>query len=156
MGRTENIIKHFDADMRDKDILEVACGSAEFSVFAAQVANTVDCIDLTDAELLPEVKQTKNLTFKQMNAIKTDYADKSFDTIVMFNAMSYLDTVFKKLFIELKRILRDDGCLYIISSPKIDKCIIEDIVIPYLEKLNCKISTENYAEYKCLCAKFQN
>ena len=46
-----------------KDILEVACGCAEFSINFSKLAKSVHCIDLDDKHLPPDVKIAIILSF---------------------------------------------------------------------------------------------
>jgi len=41
MKRVERVIQHIADSLNDKDILEVACGCAEFSYAASNLAKTV-------------------------------------------------------------------------------------------------------------------
>lgn len=51
MKKTDALVKKLTSDIENKDVLEVACGTADFSVSAAQLANSVSCIDLDDSRL---------------------------------------------------------------------------------------------------------
>ena len=46
MKKVDLIAKAIFSDITDKNILEVACGCAEFSISAASYAHTVACIDI--------------------------------------------------------------------------------------------------------------
>ena len=50
MLRAEQAIKKIQGHIVDKNILEVACGCAEFSIAASKIAKTVICIDLDDLD----------------------------------------------------------------------------------------------------------
>ena len=64
------------ADIENKNVLEVACGAAGFSVSAARIAHRVDCIDLDDSRLNPMVAQS-NVCFQIMDACQMEYQDQS-------------------------------------------------------------------------------
>ncbi|WP_295086309.1 class I SAM-dependent methyltransferase [Ruminococcus sp.] len=126
MKKTDRIVRLLSSDIEKKDILEVACGSADFSVAAASLANSVSCIDLDDSRLNPMVAQS-NVCFQIMDASQMEYQDHSFDTIVMYNAYYHIQTQWKEIEKECRRVLRNRGCIYIIGTWKLDTSIMLDI-----------------------------
>ncbi len=58
MSITEKALDVLEDCVIDKDVLEVACGSADLSVTLSSVARTVNCIDLVDFRLNPGSRQT--------------------------------------------------------------------------------------------------
>jgi len=100
-------------------VLEAACGQAEFAVCASEFAKEVFCADMVSFRLRDDVKECKNLTFEQMDVTAMKYEDKTFDTIVMYNAIAHLDTILPETLAESKRVLKAGGCIYVISSFKI-------------------------------------
>ena len=50
MKKTDALIKILTSDIEHKDILEVACGAADFSISAARVANKVFALTLMIAD----------------------------------------------------------------------------------------------------------
>jgi len=87
MKKTDKLVEILKSQIEGKDILEVACGGAEFSILASSFAKTVSCIDLDDSRLSKQIEQT-DIMFRIMDASKMDYSDGSFDTIVIYNAFS--------------------------------------------------------------------
>ena len=49
MKKTDRLVNILASDIEHKDVLEVACGAADFSISAARIANRVSCIDLDDS-----------------------------------------------------------------------------------------------------------
>jgi len=85
MKKTDRLVNILASDIEHKDVLEVACGAADFSISAARIANMVSCIDLDDSRLNNQVKQN-NVRFQIMDASNMSYSDNEFDTIVIYNA----------------------------------------------------------------------
>lgn len=67
-----------------------------------------------------------------MDAADMKYDDKTFDTVVLYNAIAHLDSVFPSVLKECGRVLKAEGSIFIISSFGMDKIVIEESLIPYL------------------------
>ena len=125
MKKTERIVQLLKSDIEGKDILEVACGAADFSIAASPFVNSVSCIDLDDSRLNPVIRQS-DIDFQIMDASKMEYADHIFDTIIIYNAYYHIQTLWKEIEKECKRILKSNGCIYIIGTWKLDTNIMMD------------------------------
>lgn len=153
MTRVEKVVYKLHNELYCKDILEVACGCAEFSISASKLAKSVHCIDLDNKRLLPDAKNCNNLIFSIMDATAMSYKNDSFDTIIIYNAIGHLQQVMEKTIKECLRVLRAGGNMYIISSLKMDKQVIFNNLSPLLEqnKLCFHILQDNifiYAQIK--------
>ena len=125
MKKTDRIVRLLKSDIENKDILEVACGTADFSIAASAFANSVSCIDLDDSRLNPIIKQS-DVRFQLMDASKMKYSDHAFDTIIIYNAYYHIQAQWKEIEKECKRVLRSKGCIYIIGTWKLDTSIMQD------------------------------
>ena len=125
MKKIDRIVQLLKSDIENKDILEVACGSADFSIAASVFANSVSCIDLDDSRLNPAIIQN-NIRFQIMDASKMEYDDKAFDTIVIYNAYYHIQTQWKEIEKECKRVLKSHCCIYIIGTWKLDTGLMLD------------------------------
>lgn len=67
MTRVEEAVQSLRRELEQKEILEAACGCAEFSIHAAKYAKSVQSIDLDSRRLSPKVKDCHNFTFCQMD-----------------------------------------------------------------------------------------
>lgn len=134
MTRVEKIVQKLHSKLASKNILEVACGCAEFSIAASEFAESVYAIDLDDIRLLPEAKAIDNLHFQIMDATAMTYPDKTFDTVVMYNAIGHLAEIVGDVLAECLRVLKYDGSIYIVSSFKMDKLFIDSELVPYLKQ----------------------
>lgn len=136
MTRVQSVVQTIQADITGKDILEVACGCAEFSCCASKAAASVHCIDLDAFRLREEIQRCSNVTFEIMDATAMAYQEQSFDTVVIYNAIGRLSEIIEPILRECRRVARQDGAIYIISSFKMDKNIITTKLIPFLEEKN--------------------
>ena len=137
MRRITEALNQIVHSIEYKNVLEIACGSGEFSFEAAQYARSVTCIDLDDSRLLPSVR----------NAINLQMASDSVDVIVFYNALAHVENELEKILNECYRVLRKRGELYFISSFGIDKIAVEATLLPMLKKQKIYFSlsqTKNY------------
>ena len=103
--------------VKNKDVLDVACGEGYGSSFIAETARSVVGVDISD-DVIRHASMTyrkSNLEFVKSNAIELDFTDASFDIVVSFETIEHLIEQAQML-AELKRVMRDDGIL-VISSP---------------------------------------
>lgn len=134
MTRVEKVVQKLHSELASKNILEVACGCGEFSIAASEFAESVHAIDLDAVRLLAKANTIGNLHFQIMDAVDMTYGDKSFDTIVMYNAIGHLTEVIEDILAECLRVLKNDGSIFIVSSFSMDKFFIDTTLIPYLKE----------------------
>ena len=101
----------------NKDVLEVACGSGIGIPYLKDVAKSVCACDI-DPKLVSTAKEIStnidSVDIKEGDAQNLPYLDKSFDLVIIFEAIYYLND-YTKFFSEANRVLRSEGLL-IISS----------------------------------------
>ncbi len=125
MKNTDILVKLLRADIENKAILEVACGAADFSVSASAYSDSVYCIDLDARRLNSSLKE--KLHFQIMDASKMDYADDTFDTIILYNAFFHIQSQWIEIERECRRVLKAGGVIYVVGTWKLDVNIIIDI-----------------------------
>lgn len=140
MKITDKVINLIKYDVADKDVLEVACGRADLSVALSSVARFVNCIDLVDFRLDPDIVNCNNVQFSVMDATDMKFNDDSFDTAVIYNAAYHVKEVFDKIVAECFRVVRGGGSLYVVSSFSIDRAVIEDEIIPLLNGIGAQFT----------------
>ena len=118
MKNTDILVNLIMEEIENKTVLEVACGAADFSVSASAYSDCVYCIDL-DARRL-NGKTAANIHFQIMDASKMVYADNTFDTVILYNAFSHIQTQWIEIEQECKRVLKADGVIYIVGTWKLD------------------------------------
>ena len=119
MKKTDTLVNMLASDIENKDILEVACGTADFSVSAMRIANRVSYIDLDDSRLNNLVEHN-SVTFQIMDAAKMTYADNTFDTIVIYNSFFHIQMQWDEIEKECKRVLKNKGIIYVVGTWKLD------------------------------------
>lgn len=112
MRRITEALNQIVHSIECKNVLEIACGSGEFSLEAAQYAHSVTCIDLDDSRLLPSVRNAENIVFLLMDAINLQMASDSVDVIVFYNAPAHVENELEKILNECYRVLRKRGAIF--------------------------------------------
>lgn len=125
MKKTDYAVKKLISEIENKDILEVACGRAEFSDSASNYAHSVSCIDLDDSKLI--CPKQENIHFEIMDASRMRYSDKTFDTVFLYNALSHVSSQWGAIEKECRRVLKPHGSIYIIGTWKIDITLMKDL-----------------------------
>ena len=95
-----------------KTVLELATGTG---LIAKNIVNAAAHIEATDAstEMIAEAKrdnQSAKLHFSVQDMFRLPYADKSFDVVIVSNAL-HIVPLPEKALAEIRRVLRDDGVL---------------------------------------------
>ena len=98
--------------VRHKTVLELATGTG---LIAKNIVNAAAHIEATDAspEMIAEAKRdnrSAKLHFSVQDMFRLPYADKSFDVVIVSNALHIVPQPEKALQ-EIKRVLKDDGTL---------------------------------------------
>ena len=98
--------------VKAKTVLELATGTG---LIAKSIVNAAARIEATDAsvEMIAEAKrdnQSAKLHFSVQDMFRLPYADKSFDVVIVSNALHIVPQPEKAL-AEIHRVLKDDGVL---------------------------------------------
>ena len=98
--------------VRHKTVLELATGTG---LIAKNIVNAAAHIEATDAsaEMIAEAKrdnQSAKLHFSVQDMFRLPYADKSFDAVIVSNALHIVPQPEKAL-AEIRRVLKDDDVL---------------------------------------------
>ena len=98
--------------VKDKTVLEVATGTG---LIAKHIVKAAAHIEATDAspEMIAEAKRNNRsakLHFSVQDMFCLPYADKSFDAVIVSNALHIVPQPEKAL-AEIRRVLKDDGTL---------------------------------------------
>ena len=98
--------------VRHKTVLELATGTG---LIAKHIVNAAAHIEATDAspEMIAEAKRNNRsakLHFSVQDMFRLPYADKSFDVVIVSNALHIVPQPEKAL-AEIRRVLKDDGTL---------------------------------------------
>lgn len=103
---------------KDKDVVELACGTGQGAGYLNQVSRSYVAGDISDEVLTVAKKNYKNrINFIKIDAHKLPFEDNSKDIIILFEAIYYLTDINKFVY-ESKRVLRDNGQLLIVTANK--------------------------------------
>ena len=99
-------------EVKAKTVLELATGTG---LIAKHIVNAAAHIEATDAsaEMILEAKrdnQSAKLHFSVQDMFRLPYADKSFDVVIVSNALHIVPQP-KKALAEIRRVLKDNGVL---------------------------------------------
>ena len=147
MKRVDRVLFRLMPDIVSKRVLEPACGCAEFSVAAATHAAEVICFDLDDKRLDPTVRQTLKLRFEIMDATAMRFPDGSFDTVVLYNAIGHLAHIAEPVLWECLRVVNATGVVWVVSSFRMDKAVIQETLLPLLDHMELSYSTQEDSVY---------
>lgn len=125
MKKTDSIVRMLISGIENKDILEVACGTAEFSDSAAEFARSVSCVDLDNSKLT--LLKRKNIRFQIMDAADMRFENGTFDSVFLYNALSRVSSQWEAIEKECYRVLKPNGSIYIIGTWKIDIELIKNM-----------------------------
>jgi len=143
MKTVEIVGKLLHEYLEGKYVLETACGAAEFSIMASSIATKVVCTDIDDSRLLTDVGQIENLQFQKMDATKMIFPDNAFDAVIAYNAIGHLSGIIREVIHESNRVLKDDGVFLVISNWKLDKAVITEELIPFLDTSGADYSIQS-------------
>jgi len=105
---------------RDKDVLEIACGAGMGLGYLARTARRVVGGDI-DRRVLAFAEERyrgrRNIELAKFDAQELPFAGRSFDVVLLFEAIYYLPRP-EKFITEAKRVLRPEGTLVICSVNK--------------------------------------
>jgi SAM-dependent methyltransferase len=103
---------------KDKDVLEVACGTGQGLGYLSGVARTIEAGDYSGAILsIARQHYGNRIRLIQLDAQEIPYKDNSKDVLILFEAIYYLPNV-EKFIQECVRVLRKGGMLLISTANK--------------------------------------
>ena len=98
--------------IQGKDVLEIATGPGLLAKHVAYAANKMIATDYSEG-MIAEARKgicPANLTFETADAAKLPFADKSFDVVLIANALHIMPEPERAL-MEIDRVLKDKGIL---------------------------------------------
>jgi len=97
-------------------ILDIGCGNGRYTIKFAKHSKETIGIDLIKSRInYARSRKFKNVKFEIMNALKTDFKEKTFDCIIAADLLEHVKNP-NSLLKEVKRILRYNGD-FIFSTP---------------------------------------
>jgi ubiquinone/menaquinone biosynthesis C-methylase UbiE len=103
--------------VKDKKVLDAACGEGYGSDILAETAKQVTGIDIDSKSIEHASNRYKkdNLSYKHESCTQLSFTDNSFDVVVSFETLEHLVEQ-QEMLSEFNRVLKEDGIL-IISTP---------------------------------------
>lgn len=103
---------------KDKDVLEVACGTGPGLGYLANLANSVVAGDYSQEIVdMAKLHYMSRIEITQFDAQKMPFPDSSFDVVIIFEAIYYIPSP-NAFLAEVQRILRPGGILLVASANK--------------------------------------
>jgi len=100
---------------KEMKILDVGCGTGNFSVKLAEMGCKVVGIDLSEKMLniaRAKIKEDLDLEFHKMDACKLEFSDEEFDGVISMAAFEFINEP-EKAYKEMYRVLKKNGNLLI-------------------------------------------
>jgi len=101
-----------------KSVLDVATGTGSLAIELGKIAENVVGIDLSEKMLAVAKRKSKsdNITFRQMDASKMDFEDRTFDIVTISLGLHDMPLeVRTAVLMETKRVLKPNGKLFILE-----------------------------------------
>lgn len=133
MKLIESVCKEIEAYIEAKDIIEIACGEAGFSIESAKYANRVIGIDIEDLRLKRVSSLPDNVELIQHDALELDKLNARADVIVCMNGLGHMQANVTDVFESAVRKVGSGGKVIFISSWKMDRTFVQDVVLPLLD-----------------------
>jgi 2-polyprenyl-3-methyl-5-hydroxy-6-metoxy-1,4-benzoquinol methylase len=105
---------------QNKNVLDYGCGSGYGTALLANRANETVGVDINEQviDFCVTAYNFPNLLFQKINNdLHLPFKDKHFDVVVSFQVIEHIPDV-QKYLLELKRLLKDDGILFIATPNK--------------------------------------
>ena len=103
---------------RDKDVLEVACGTGQGAGYLNNLARSYRAGDFSEEILkIARSHYGDHIDFKQFDAQEMPFADDSLDVIILFEALYYIPSG-ERFVAECRRVLRPGGRVLIATANK--------------------------------------
>ena len=157
----EETLKKFKIGNRGT-LLDIGCGIGYFTIPAAKIITNGNAIGVDIMTEILDIAREKagdisNIEFKKSGEYSFPVEDNSIDYVLVCNVVHEIEDKVR-FFIEIKRVLKDKGCIYIIDwdkrdmkiGPPVNERISKEEVRGLAESLGCtsleevNINTEHY------------
>ena len=117
-------------------VLDVACGTGTLLEMASQ--KKLDCfgVDLSGGMLAEAKKKVPDAELGQVSFYELPFAEGAFDFVVATNALSGVHIDARKVLLEMIRVCRRGGWVYIAEWPKAENETFLERCIVWLARLN--------------------
>ena len=102
--------------IRNKDVLELACGGGQGLGLLSEVARSVTAGDIDESIVKNAImNNSSEISITNFAADKIPYDNNSFDVVIIFEAIYYFEEL-NLVLEEVNRVLRNDGILLIATA----------------------------------------
>jgi SAM-dependent methyltransferase len=102
--------------VKEKDVLEIACGGGQGLSLLSEVAKSVTAGDVDEIIVgNANLNNSNKIAISKFSADKIPYENESFDAVIIFEAIYYFED-FRLVLEEVNRVLRKDGILLIATA----------------------------------------
>jgi len=109
----KKLIRQFLEQFKQKEILEIGCGTGHWSAFFAENGFTVNGIDVSKKMLEKAIeKKIPNATFTQALAEELPFKKHSIENIACITALEFMNDITKAI-TEMHRVLKPGGILLV-------------------------------------------
>lgn len=98
--------------IKDKDVLEAACGTGIGLGYLKKAAKTITGIDIDDKNLNEAKRHDTGAIIRKMDAESMSFPEKNFDAVLLYEAVYYLKGP-ERFVEEAHRVLRESGVLIV-------------------------------------------
>lgn len=127
MKIAEHIIDKIADIIKDKKVLEIACGEGCFSLNASKIASEVLATNISLERFNLIADLPTNLSIKEMDASTLKIKDEDFDVVASYNAFGHLDGIKEKVINEMYRVTKKTGYIIFMATWKMDKNMLSKI-----------------------------
>lgn len=141
MKIADEIVKSLSDIIKNKKILEIACGDSEFSLSASKYASEIFATDISlERFYRRNIKEIPdNIKVYEMNAAELKLKDEEFDLTVCYNAIGHLVEMKDLVLSEMLRVTKKGGLLVLIATWTMIKKYFINYMRIGLEKIMVKI-----------------
>jgi len=114
----QSINKYFQQYLQlDGKILEAGCGIGRWVFYLRKKGYDIIGLESSLNAIKIAKEYDNNIPIRFGNVLKTDFKDKYFDSIISLGVMEHFEDGPKRVLEETKRILKDDGYLFVTIPP---------------------------------------
>jgi ubiquinone/menaquinone biosynthesis C-methylase UbiE len=117
-------------------VLDVACGTGTLLEMAGKKGLECYGIDLSEGMLAEAKRKVPEAEIRQASYYEIPYSEESFDYVVATNALSGDHIDARKVLIEIIRVCKGGGWVYIAEWPKAEKETVRERLVIWLASLN--------------------
>lgn len=140
MKIADEIVKSLSDIIKNKKILEIACGDSEFSLSASKYASEIFATDISlERFYRRNIKEIPdNIKVYEMNAAELKLKDEEFDLTFCYNAIGHLVEMKDLVLSEMLRVTKKGGLVVLIATWTMDKKILYELHENWVRKDNGK------------------